>query len=76
MNRDDKVNAKSLYTTFCAITVRITSPLPQIKLCYGVLEQLEQLRSRGLRPLSIATGHDEGEARAGVLDARFVCSRT
>jgi hypothetical protein len=37
-----------------------------------MLEQLEQLRSRRFRPLPTATGHDEGQARAGVLEALFV----
>ena len=73
MNGDDKVSAKSLHTPFCATTFRLTLP-PQIKR-HVILEQLEQLRARGLRPVSIATSHDEGQARAGVLDARFVCCR-
>ena len=76
MDRDDKLSAKSLHTMFCATTTRLTLPPPQMNPRYVFFEQLEQLCAHGLRPLSIAAGHDEGEARAGVLDARFVGSRT
>jgi hypothetical protein len=74
MNRNDKVIAKSFHTPpFNAPITRNTAPQPR----HVVLKQPKQLRARRLRSLPTATSHDEGQARgAGVLDARFVCSRT
>ena len=74
MNRNDKVITQSFHTPpFNAPVSRDTPPQSR----HVILKQLKQLRARHLRPLPTATSHDEGQARgAGVLNARFVCSRT
>ena len=68
MDRNDEARAKSR-DALCAVAAGSASSR---RARHVMLEQLEQLRARSFRPLPTATGHDEGQARAGVLEAPFV----
>jgi len=68
VDRDDEARAKSRDALCALATGSASSHRPG----HVMLEQLEQLRARSFRPLPTATGHDEGQARAGVLEAPFV----
>ena len=68
VDRDDEARAKSC-EPLCAVAAGGASSHRARRV---MLEQLEQLRARSFRPLPTATGHDEGQARAGVLEAPFV----
>ena len=68
MNRENEVGTEG-----CHALGTTGSPLQS---CHVILKQLKQLFARGLRPLPIATGHDEGQAQAGILKARLVRART